>query len=304
MTTPAGPSFRPNTSRCAELGRRHLLLAIVQRLHRPHRVAQLRRLLEPLACGGVDHPRRAASRRARRSCLRGTAACRRPRALYSLGEQIVSTHGAMQRLMSYSRHGRAALAGDHLVARPDAEQPVRQRHRLARELRRQERAGVEAAVALDARARPARAETPRWSSAAGRDSSCRRAAGCCISGVRCLIRLFSSASASTTESVTMTSRRGDFVEQRVGLGLDAVGAEIVADAVAQRPRLADVNRVAGRVEVQIDSGLLGQPGDLILEFVDGHTLLCRVSMRVWNLSIIAHDLRSGSAPGSATLLQR
>ena len=74
----------------------------------------------------------------------------------------------------------AALAGDHLVARPDAEQPVRQRHRLAREVRRQERAGVEAAVALDARARPARAETPRWSSAAGTGSSCRRAAGCCI----------------------------------------------------------------------------------------------------------------------------
>ena len=113
-------------------------------------------------------------------------------------------------------------------------------------------------------------------------------------GVRCLIRLFSSASASTTESVTITSRRDDLVEQRVGLGIDAVGAEIVADAVAQRPRLADVNRVAGRVEVQIDPGLLGQPGDLLLEFVDGHTLLCRVSCQVPEPSIIraivtAHD---------------
>ena len=78
----------------------------------------------------------------------------------------------------------------------------------------------------------------------------------------------------------MTSRRGDLVEQRVGLGLDAVGAEIVADAVAQRPRLADVDRVARRVEVQIDPGLLGQPGDLLLEIVDGHTVLCRVSVGV------------------------
>ena len=41
----------------AELGRRHLLLAVVQRLHGAHRVAQLRRLLEPLAFGRVDHPR-------------------------------------------------------------------------------------------------------------------------------------------------------------------------------------------------------------------------------------------------------
>ena len=63
-------------------------------------------------------------------------------------------------------------------------------------------------------------------------------------GARCLIRLFSSASASTTESVTMTSSRDDFVEQRVGLRAHAVGAEIVADAVAQRARLADVDRVA------------------------------------------------------------
>ena len=69
---------------------------------------------------------------------------------------------------------------------------------------------------------------------------------------------------------------GDLVEQRVGLRARAVGAQIVADAVAQRARLADVDRLARRVEVQIDPGLLGQPGDLILEFVDGHTLLCRV----------------------------
>ena len=98
-------------------------------------------------------------------------------------------------------------------------------------------------------------------------------------GVRCLIRLFSSASASTTESVTMTSRRATSSSSASVFGIGAVGAQIVAHAVAQRPRLADVDRLAGRVEVQIDPGLLGQPGDLILEFVDGHTLLCRVLCR-------------------------
>ena len=74
----------------------------------------------------------------------------------------------------------------------------------------------------------------------------------------------------------------DLVEQRVGLGVDAVGAEIVPDPVAQRPRLADVDGLASRVEIQIDPGLLGQPGDLILEFADGHTVLCRVSCRCLN----------------------
>ena len=78
-------------------------------------------------------------------------------------------------------------------------------------------------------------------------------------GLRCLIRLFSSASASTTESVTMTSSRAISSSSASVLGSAAVGAEIVADPVAQRPRLADVDRVARRVEVQIDPGLLGQP---------------------------------------------
>ena len=43
-----------------------------------------------------------------------------------------------------------ALPGNHLVARPDAEQAVGQRHRLAREVGRQERSGEETAVLLHA----------------------------------------------------------------------------------------------------------------------------------------------------------
>ena len=80
----------------------------------------------------------------------------------------------------------------------------------------------------------------------------------------------------------MNSRRAISSSSASVFGVAAVRAQVVADAVAQRPRLADVDRVAGRVEVQVDPGLLGQPGDLILEFADGHTLLCRVSCACLN----------------------
>ena len=73
-----------------------------------HRVAQLRGLLVALAFGGDDHPalQRLSSsslRPSRKSWVSPTA---RP---YSSAEQMLSTHGAMQRLMSYSRQGRSRL---------------------------------------------------------------------------------------------------------------------------------------------------------------------------------------------------
>ena len=168
----------------------------------------------------------------------------------------------------------AALAGDHLVARADAEQPVRQRHRPARQRRRQERAGVDSARPARRCARPAPAGTPRPSSAAGRGSSCRRAAGCCTSGARCLIRWFSSASASTTESVTMTSRRCASSSSASMRGLVPLRAEVAAHAVAQHARLADVEGLARLVGVEVDAGLLRQAGDLGLEITDRHGLHC------------------------------
>ena len=61
-----------------------------------------------------------------------------------------------------------------------------------------------------------------------------------------------------------------FVEQRVVTRTGAVGAEIAADAVAQRSRLADVQRLAGGVGVQIDAGLMRQPRHLLLEIVNRH----------------------------------
>ena len=133
-TAPAGPELEAEHVAMAELGRRHLLLAVVQRLHRAQRVAQLRRLLEPLAVGRVEHPRRCSvfdqlvvppfEEQLRRA---------RPRAPYSSAEQIVVDARRDAALDVVLEAGPAALAGDHLVARPDAEQPVRQRHRLARE---------------------------------------------------------------------------------------------------------------------------------------------------------------------------
>jgi hypothetical protein len=52
-----------------------------------------------------------------------------------------------------------ALAVDDLVARSDAKQPMRQRHRPARHRRRHERPGVDVAVARDLRATSSRARS-------------------------------------------------------------------------------------------------------------------------------------------------
>src|SRR5207245_384800 len=96
--------------------------------------------------------------------------------------------------------------------------------------------------------------------------------------------------------------------KRVGFGIRPVRAEIVTDPVAQRPRFTDINRVALPVEVQIHARLLRQPGDLLLEFVDGHTLLCRVSYLGLNPPLYVtrfHYLRrQGRAPGAAAIRVR
>ena len=75
-----------------------------------------------------------------------------------------------------------------------------------------------------------------------------------------------------TESVTMTSTRGDFVEQRIMTRAQAIGAEITAHTVAKRTSLSDVNRFTRAVDPQIHAWLLGQAAKLILEVMNGHGL--------------------------------
>ena len=257
-----------------ERGRRHLLLAIVQRLHGPHRVAQLRGFLEALASRGVEH--------ARVQRLDELVVLPFQKQLGELdGAGILA--GAAHRLDARGHapldvvfEARApALAGNHLVAGADAKQPVRERHRLASEVRRQKRAGVEAAVALHvARHEHARKglvgrELQKWIVLVIAQQDV-------VLGGPLLDQV-------VLERERLDDRIGDddlephdLVEQGVGLRIRAVRAQVVPHAVAQRPRFPDINRVSAHVKVQIHSRLLRQPRDLLLEFVDGHTLLWRV----------------------------
>src|SRR5438093_5119493 len=54
---PRGPALQAEDVAVSELGGRHLLLPIVERLHGAHRVAQLRRFFVPFTVGRGDHPR-------------------------------------------------------------------------------------------------------------------------------------------------------------------------------------------------------------------------------------------------------
>ena len=85
----------------------HLLLPLLQRLDRPQRVAQLRRLLEPLRRPppSVIRVRSCATSSSLRPSRNSRVCCTATSYCSSL--QISRTHGAMQRWMSYSRHGRA-----------------------------------------------------------------------------------------------------------------------------------------------------------------------------------------------------
>ena len=166
--------------------------------------------------------------------------------------------------------GPSALAGDHLVARPDAEQTVRQRHRLAREPSRKEWAGVEAAVALDV---------------AGDEDARERLVGRQLEvGVVLVVAQQDVVFRRPLFDQIVLERERfddgvgdddleprDLVEQRVGLRVGAVRAEVIAHPVAQGAGLADVNGVAVRVEIEIHPWLFGQAGDLFPELVDGHT---------------------------------
>ena len=181
MTAPAGPACRPKASRSPSSAVAIFCWRSRERADRAERVAQVRGLLEPFGGRGRLHPRPAARRPVRSlRPSRKRRACSTARAYSSRRAQRV--HARRDAPLDVVLQARpAALAGDLLVARADPEQPVRQGHRPAGEAGRQERPGVHVAVALDTARHEHARDTPRSSSAAGRGSSCRRAAGCCTS---------------------------------------------------------------------------------------------------------------------------
>ena len=145
-----GPSFRPNTSRCPSS-------AVAIFCWRSCSVCTVR--IASRSCAASSKRSSLGGRRASAPAASSTSSSFLPSRNsrvsstarpYSSAEQIGVDARRDAALDVVLEARPAALAGDHLVARADAEQPVRQRHRLAREVRRHERAGVEAAVALDA----------------------------------------------------------------------------------------------------------------------------------------------------------
>ena len=146
----------------AQRRRLHLLLAVAQRLDRADRVAQVRRALELLVARRLDHLRAQALDE-----LVLLAFEQQPRlvdgvaVLLDRADRLDARRDAALDVVFEARP--VALAVDDLVARPDAEQPVRQRHRPARQRRRHERARRRRCRRARRGARPARAARARWS---------------------------------------------------------------------------------------------------------------------------------------------
>ena len=169
--------------------------------------------------------------------------------------------------------GPAALAGNHLVARSDPEQPVRQRHRPPAERRRQVGPGVVVIVALDA----ARDQHPR-------ERLARReleVGVVLVVAEEDVVPRSALLDQVILERERLDDRVGDddleplrFVEQGVDARAHALRAEVAPDAIAEDPRLADVQRFARLVGIEVDARLLRKTGYLGLEITDRHALHC------------------------------
>src|SRR5206468_4080687 len=141
------PELHAEDVAMTELGGRHFLLPDLQRLDGAHGVAHLRRFLEALGGSGIDHARPKRLDQLVVPAFEEQSGHRhRPAVL------VGGAHGVHARrdaaLDVVLEAGPPPLAGNHLVARPYPEQPMGQRHRPAGEMRRQERTGIEAAIAL------------------------------------------------------------------------------------------------------------------------------------------------------------
>src|SRR4029450_3279740 len=253
----------------------HLLLTIVEGLDGADGIAQLRRLFETLGIRGREHPALECPDQ-----LLVPAFEEQLRESYRaavLGGRTYGVDAGRQTSFDVVLQARPlAFAGDDLVAGAHAEQLVRERHGLPGEVRRQEGPGVKAAVPLDApRDQHARKRL------VGRELKVRVALVVAQQDVVFGRSLFDQV---VLERQGLANRIGqdDFrvgarglLQERIGLRVGAVCPQVVAPAVAQRTRLAHVDGVAVRVEVEIDARLLRPPSDLLLDFLDGHTLLCR-----------------------------
>ena len=145
---PLGPTFTPNTSRSPNSG-----LAIF--CWRSRMVCTVRIASRKAAASSKRSPPAASIMRA---CSWSASSWLRPSRNsrvsatawpYRSAEQIAATHGARQRLMSYSRQGRPRSPVITSLQDRMPEQLVGQPHRPPGELGRQEGPGVEVPVALD-----------------------------------------------------------------------------------------------------------------------------------------------------------
>ena len=254
----------------AELGRRHLLLPVAERLHRPHGVPVVRRLLVALLVGRGAHAAVEAVEHLLRLPLEEQA--RVPDRLRVL--RLAADLGDARRdaaLDVVLQAGAAALPRDDLVARTDAEQAVREGHRPPGERGREERAGVVVAVA---------GHLPRHEHAG--EALGRRELQVRVVLVvpqedveprRALLDQVVLEGEGLDERVRDDDlQAGDLVEQGVGLGARAVRPEVAPDAIPERPRPAHVDRLPAAVVVQVHSRLLRQPADLLPEITNGHPL--------------------------------
>ena len=149
IAPPLGPTFNPKTSRSPSPG-------VATFCCRSRRTCTVRSASRSCAASSNRSASDASVMRSRSvaisSSLRPSSSSLRARHRhpYRSSVQISATHGAMQRLMSYSRHGRPRCPVITSLHDRMPNKPVRQTHRPTSQLGRQERSRVEVAALLDA----------------------------------------------------------------------------------------------------------------------------------------------------------
>ena len=256
----------------AELDPGHLLLTGPLRLDRLDRVAQLRRLLEALRGRRLRHPIAKPGDELVAPAFEKELRVLHRHPVFLLGAQLPHARRDAP-LDVVLEAGPAALAGNRLVAGSDPEQSVRQRHRPPAERRRQVGPRIEVIVALDA----ARDQHPR-ERLTRRELEVRVVLVVPEEDVVLRSALLDQV---ILERERFHDRVGDddlealrFVEQGVDARAHALRAQVAPDAIAEDPRLADVQRFARLVVIEVDARLLRKTRYLGLEITNRHALHC------------------------------